>query len=83
MGFPLLAEAAHGFAETHGERGNGFDALLAAIGQAAVVFAANLGEQELGVAKDSSERVVQLVTQHLAEILTSRRQCRLRLMAEA
>ncbi len=65
--FALLAEAANGFAQAHGQSGDGFQPLLAAVRQAAVILAANLGEQEFGVAQDSSERIVHLVAEHLAE----------------
>src|ERR1700720_181287 len=65
--FALLAEAADGFAEAHREGGYRFEALLAAVREAAIIFAAHLGEQELGVAQDSGERIVHLVAEDLAE----------------
>jgi hypothetical protein len=65
--FALLAETADGFAKAHGEGGYRFEALLAAVREAAIIFAAHLGEQELGVAQDSGERIVQLVAEDLAE----------------
>ena len=65
--FALLAEAADGFAEAHGEGGDRFEALLAAVREAAIIFAAHLGEQELGVAQDPGERIVHLVAKDLPE----------------
>ena len=43
--FPILAEAANGLAEPDGEGGDGFEALLATVGELTVVLAANFGEQ--------------------------------------
>jgi hypothetical protein len=64
---PILTETANGFAKTDRKRGDGFEALLAAVGKLAVVFAANLGEQQLCIAENSGQRIVQLVTQCFAE----------------
>lgn len=65
--FPLLAEAPDGFAQAHRECGNGFEALLSAIGQLAIVFSADFGEQQFGIAQDSCEGIVQFVAEHFAE----------------
>src|ERR1700738_4678602 len=65
--FALLAEAADSFAEADGEGGDGFQALLAALREPAVIFAADFREQELSVAQDSGERIVHLVAEKLSE----------------
>jgi hypothetical protein len=65
--FPVLAEAANRFAKPHGERGDGFEALLAAVGELAIVFAAHFGEQQLGVTKNPGERIVEFVAQRFAK----------------
>src|SRR5258708_35520388 len=68
--FALLAEAADGFAQAHGQSGDGFQALLAAVREPAVILAADFREQELGVAQDSGERVVHLMAEHFAKPLS-------------
>jgi hypothetical protein len=51
--FAFLAEAANGFAQADSKGGDGFQALLAAMRESAVILTANFREQELGVAQDS------------------------------
>jgi hypothetical protein len=70
-GFPFLAKATNGFAETNGEGGDGLDALLTAFGEAIVTLAANFGEEEFGVAKNSGERIVQFVAKDFAKIFAA------------
>jgi hypothetical protein len=43
--FAFLAQAADGFAQAHGQGGDGLQALLATVGEASVIFAADFGEQ--------------------------------------
>jgi hypothetical protein len=59
--FPILAEAAYRFAKSNGESGDGFEPLLAAVRKLAIVFATDFGEQQLGIAEDAGERIVQFV----------------------
>src|SRR5277367_3831055 len=68
--FPFLAEATDGFAQEDGECGDGFEALQAAGGQAAVVAAADFGEQQFGVAENAGERIIQFVAQNFAEVVS-------------
>jgi hypothetical protein len=65
--FALLAKAADGLAQADGERGDGFQSLLAALREAAIVFAENFGEQEFGIAQDPGERIVHFVAKQLTE----------------
>jgi len=48
-GFPLFTQAAHRFPEAHRQRSDSFKSLLAAGGNFAVLFSANLREQQFGV----------------------------------
>jgi hypothetical protein len=43
--FALLAEAADRFAQTNGKSGDRFQALLAAVGKATIILAADFREQ--------------------------------------
>jgi len=67
--FPFRAELAHRFAQTNGERGDGFEALGSALRQTAVAFPPYFDEQQFSVAKNSRKRIVQFVAQNLAEVL--------------
>ncbi len=67
--FPFLAQPADRCAQTHGQRGNGFQPLFSSARPFAVVFPVDLHQQEFRVPKDSRQRVVQFVTQHFAKIL--------------
>ena len=79
--FPILTKAAHGLAQADCQRSDGFEALLAAIGELAVVFAPHFGKQQFGIAENSSEWIVEFVTQRLTEgflvvfITQERRRC--------
>jgi hypothetical protein len=43
--FALLAQAADRFAKAHGKSGDSFQALLAAVGEPAIILAADFREQ--------------------------------------
>ena len=73
-GFPLLAEAADGFAEAHGKSGDGFHALLAPAREESVVLAADFSEEEFRVAENAGERIVELVAEDFAEVFAGGRQ---------
>ena len=59
--FPILAEATDSFAKSNRERGDGFESLLAAVGELAIVFAAHFGEQQFSIAENSGKRIVEFV----------------------
>src|SRR5580704_1854423 len=65
--FPVLTQPVHGFAQAHRERRDRLKPLLSAIRELPVIFPPDLREQQLRVAKNSRERIVQLVPQHLAK----------------
>src|SRR2546430_15974421 len=68
-GFPLLAQPAHGFAQTHSQCRNRFQSLFSAARKFAVTLPVNLRQQEFRVPKNSGQRIVELMTQHFAKIL--------------
>src|SRR5579871_2139230 len=80
---PILAEAANRFSKANSKRRYSFEALLSAIRKLAVVFAAHFGQQQLGVAKNSSEWIVQFMAERFAEsfltVCVSQRRCSERL----
>ena len=66
--FPFLAQAAHGFAQAHGECGNRFQPLFSAVRKCAVILPVNFRQQEFGVTQNPGERIVEFMTQHLSKI---------------
>ena len=70
--FPVLTQPVHGFAQAHRERRNGLEPLLSAVRELPVIFPPNLREQQLRIAKNSRERIVQFVPQHLAKCVGRR-----------
>lgn len=71
-GFGFLAQATYNFAQTDGQCRNGFKALLAAVWEAPILFAADLREQQLRIAQNPGERIIHLMAEHLAERLSPR-----------
>src|SRR2546421_6465265 len=65
--FPVLAEAPHRFAQAHRQRRDRLEALLAAAGKSSIIFAADFREQQLRVAQNSRQRIIQLVPQNFTE----------------
>ena len=65
--FKCLAEPAHGFAHSNGERGNSLQALYARCGELRAILAACFGEKQLGIAENSGERIVELMAQEFTE----------------
>src|SRR6202142_2367101 len=63
LAIPGVADAANGFAETNRKIHDSLEALRFGEGQAVAV-----GEQHLGVAEDSSKRIVDFVAKHFADI---------------
>src|ERR1700746_532158 len=57
--FPVLTQPAHGFTQSHRERRNGLEPLLSAMRELPVIFPPDLREQQLSVAKNSREWIVQ------------------------
>src|SRR2546423_10303316 len=65
--FPVLAEAPHRFAQAHRQRRDRLEALLAAPGKSSTIFPADFREQQLPLAQNSRERLIQLVPQNFNE----------------
>src|SRR5215468_7557494 len=65
--FPIFAQAAHGFAESHGEFCDGLQALLSTAREPSIVLPPHLREQQLRISQDPGERLVQLVAEDLTE----------------
>jgi hypothetical protein len=73
--FPFLAQAPHCFPQAHCERRNRFEPPLAALGHAAIILSLHFRKQQLCVAQDSRQWIIELVTQHFAKILIAGAVC--------
>lgn len=66
--FARLAEAANRFAHAHRERGDGFQAFQARLRKRRTILPARFGEQELGIAENSSQWIVELVAKNFGKV---------------
>jgi len=65
--FPVLTQPVHGLAQTHRQRGDHLQPLLSAVRKLAVILPSYLRYQQLGIPKDSGQRIIQFMPQHLAK----------------
>src|SRR5713101_5862321 len=84
---PGAAQPADGLAQAHWLRGYGLQALERARWQMVAVLFPVLGQQQLGIAEDAGNRIIDLVAQDFAEIaghIVSGKNCRaLRLLGQS